>query len=211
MPDWLGFSKCKMFRQRTLQELKELARILIIDDKKIDLIKDIEQEGWRVKYLKDLDKFDNTDLIDSHIICIDILGVGQKLRCTGEGLGLVKAIKNEYPQKRILLYSSMPTHHIFDESLDLVDKRILKDGQPYPFVKAIEELAQKSFDWNSCISDVYFKFRPEFGIELSLEDFNKKMKKCISSSGDVDINKIIKYTSIGLSVAKCIKTMIEIF
>ncbi len=113
------------FKQKSLSEIKELSRILVIDDREPKLVNDLEREGWRVNYIADLLSYDSTPLIDSHIVCLDIINVGRSLRCES-GLGLVKGIKGKHPGKKILLYSSIPTHNIFDESIYLVDRRLLQ-------------------------------------------------------------------------------------
>jgi hypothetical protein len=196
------------FRKKGLAEVKDLARILVIDDRRPQLVDDLHREGWRVKYIPDLDSYHTTDLVDSHVICLDILGVGVALRCAN-GLELVKGIKGEYPEKKILLYSSVPTHNIFDDSIDLVDKRLFKDGQPYTFIKAVEELSFQSLDWIECARSVYSKFSSEFGSQLSFEDFEKKLRRTVSSSGTIDINKLAKVTVSAIGVAETIAKLLK--
>src|SRR5690606_20901804 len=161
-------------------DLKDKTRILFIDDRETDLVSALKKEGWRVKYVDDLDSYNNTDLVDSQIICSDIKGVGIKLNVQGEGLGLVKAIKAKYPEKKIILYSSISSHDIFDNAIDLVDKKLFKDGQVHPFDAAITELSEKLFDWDTVVKDIYFRYRSEFGVELSLTEFNEKMQSTLN-------------------------------
>ena len=202
--------KKKRFEKKSLAELKDKTRILFIDDRETDLVTALQNEGWRVKYMDDLDSYNNTDLIDSQIICCDINGVGIKLNVHGEGLGLVKAIKTKFPEKKIILYSAISSHDIFDDAIDLVDKKLFKDGQVHPYDAAITELSEKSYDWDSIIKDVYFRYRSEFGIELSLTEFSDKMKGAINGS-EIDINKIVKLTSAGVQVAQLIKILLTPF
>ncbi len=201
----------KKYRDKSLAEIKDLSRVLIIDDRRPQLVDDLKREGWRVNYIEDLDSYHSTDLVDSHVICLDILGVGKKLRCEN-GLGLVKGIKEGYPEKKILLYSSVPSHNIFDESIDLVDKRILKDGQPYQFIRAVEELSFQIFDWQHCVRDIYERYKQEFGTELSFKDFESKLRSSIYSDGTVDIQKLAKYAivslQVGNAIAKLLKTVL---
>lgn len=202
--------KKKRFHKKSLAELKDKTRILFIDDRETDLVNALQNEGWRVKYMDDLDSYNNTDLIDSQIICCDINGVGIKLNVEGEGLGLVKAIKTKFPEKKIILYSAISSHDIFDDAIDLVDKKLFKDGQVHPYDAAITELSEKSYDWDSIIKDVYFRYRSEFGIELSLTEFSDKMQGAINGS-EIDVNKIVKLTSAGVQVAKLIKILLTPF
>jgi len=201
----------RKYREKSLAEIKDLSRILIIDDRRPHLVDDLKGEGWRVNYVEDLESYHSTDLVDSHVICLDILEVGKKLRCEN-GLELVKGIKGEYPEKKILLYSSVPSHNIFDLSIDLVDKRILKDGQPYQFIHAVEELSYQVFDWKHCVKDIFERYKSEFGTELSLQDFELKLQNSISSDGTVDVKKISKYIvvslQIGNAIAKLTKTVL---
>lgn len=204
------FKKKHSFVKKTKTELKELTRILFIDDQEFDLLESIKQEGWRVNHIKDLDKFDNTLLKDAHIICVDVLGIGEKLNYKDGGLGLVKDIKKEYPNKKIILYSSVASHDIFDEAIDLVDRKVHKDGKLYPFLNAIEELSYKVFDWDSSIKDVYYKYKHEFGDDLSLEEFNKKMKKSFNRFNELDTNKIIKIATTSFTIAEKIISLIKL-
>lgn len=190
----------KIIAPRSVSDIKQLARVLVIDDRKPKLVHDLEKEGWHVRYLKDLDRYENTELIDSHIICLDIVGVGQKLRCD-DGMGLVEGIKEKYPQKRILLYSSVREHDIFDDAIDLVDVRVFKDGQPYQFIRAVEQLGLQAFDWKHCVKAIYERFGPMLGREMSLEDFEKRFTKCIRANGQLDIQGIAKFALVGIDVA----------
>jgi hypothetical protein len=202
--------KNKRFLKKSLADLKDKTRILFIDDRETDLVSALQKEGWRVKYVDDLDSYNNTDLIDSQIICSDIKGVGVKLNVQGEGLGLVKAIKAKYPEKKIILYSSISSHDIFDNAIDLVDKKLFKDGQVHPFDAAMTELSEKLFDWDTVVKDIYFRYRSEFGVELSLTEFNEKMQTTLNGN-DIDVEKIVKLTSAGLNVAKSIKILMTPF
>ena len=204
----LARQKSKWFEHKSLSEIKHLARILVIDDREPKLVEDLTKEGWRVNYIADLSSYDSTPLIDSHVICLDIMNVGKELRCDS-GLGLVKGIKGKYPEKKILLYSSVQAHNIFDDAIDMVDKRLFKDGQPYQFVKAVEDLAYEVFDWNKCINQVYLKYKNEFGISVSYEEFEKKLRKAVSTNGEIDIDEIAKFTVVALKVASGIAALIK--
>ena len=176
---WNPFKKknAKKFIKKSLPELKDKTRILLIDDEETNLVESLKGEGWHIKYMDDLDKYNNTYLRDAHIVCIDIKGVGKKLNIKEEGLGLVRNIKDKYPEKKIILCSSFSSHDIFDNAIDLVDKKVYKDGQTHPFDSAIEELSYKLFDWDTLIKEVYFKYKSDFGLEVTLEEFNFKVKK----------------------------------
>jgi hypothetical protein len=197
----------KKFLKKSLPELKDKTRILLIDDEETGLVESLKGEGWHIKYLPDLDKYNNTDLKDAHIVCVDIKGVGVKLNIKEEGLGLVRNIKEKYPEKKIILCSSVSAHDIFDNAVDLVDKKVYKDGQTHPFDSAIEELSYKLFDWDSLIKEIYFKYKSDFNVDLTLEEFSVKMKTAVDGN-EINVEKILKITSSGLKVANGIKTLL---
>ncbi len=129
--------------------MKDKTRILLIDDEETGLVESLKEEGWHIKYLSYLDKYKNTDLKDVHIVCINIKGVGIKLTIKEEGLGLVRNIKEKYPEKLIILCSSVCAHDLFDNAADLFDMIVYKDDQTYPFDSAIHKLFHKLYDWES--------------------------------------------------------------
>jgi len=88
----INWSRSKaQFRKKSLAEVKDLARVLVIDDRRPQLVDDLVREGWRVKYSPDLDSYQATDLVDAHVVCLDIIGVGVGLRCDS-GLELVSLV-----------------------------------------------------------------------------------------------------------------------
>lgn len=196
----------KIFSKKTEEELKKDTEVLVIDDKKFELIDTIEKEGWKIKYLNDLDSYNNQYLQSADILCIDIIGVGKKLKCK-DGMELVKNIKVHYPNLKIILYSSNSQHDIFDEILILVNRRIYKDGQPYPFLKAIKELSEEIFDWDACIKYTYEKYKKEFGINISYDQFEKKMKKLVNKNrlNDENVSKILYCGKIAVDIILAFK------
>jgi hypothetical protein len=197
------------FAPKTLDDVRIYTRILVIDDQKPSLVEDLEREGWRVRYMEDLDRYESTELIDASIVCLDIMGIGQKLRCDN-GIGLVKGIKEKYPGKKILLYSSRRKQDIFDESIDLVDKRVFKDGQPYAFIKAIEELAIHTFDWEQCVKETYARFKKQFGAELTEQEFEKRLRKSVRRNGQLDVAQVAKFACISVEIAGKIAAIVKL-
>lgn len=200
----------RKFKKKSLPVLKDLARVLIIDDVLSDLLKPLEREGWKVRQVRDIDNLGNIQLRDSHILCVDILGVGKKMSFPNEGLGLVQAIREEYPGKRILLYSSVSSHDIFDKAIDLADRRLPKEGQPYPFIHAVQELAELAFDWDACVADIFVRFRDEIPDGLTQDDFNKRLRKCLNPDGTIDPEKVMKYLLVSVKAAKSIQGVMSL-
>ena len=146
----------------------------MIDDNEPEEIKGhLEKEGWKVSWIPDLDALSNKTLKACHIVCLDIMGVGKLLRLES-GMGLVKTIKSKYPEKKIILYSSVSHQDIFDDSVDIVDKRLRKEISPLPFSAAVEELAIKTLNWKDTAKLAYSKILPIVGKEISMMTLKKE-------------------------------------
>jgi len=201
--------KIKIRENFTLSELKELTKVLIIDDEEPEDIREyLTKEGWKNYYLPDLDTLSNKRLEECHIICIDIMGVGLKLQCDN-GMGLVKYIKRRFPEKKIILYSSFTSQNIFDEALDYVDKRIRKQSSLLPFSSAIEELSNTTFQWSTALEYAYSGYQGDSKSPVTISEFNKQVTKSINS-GDFDQGRFSKLTGEPLDVASKVASILSL-
>lgn len=158
-------------------QVKSMANILIIDDEEpVELRTLLNKEGWKNYYLNDLDALSNRKLVDCHVVCIDIMGVGKKLQ-ESSGIGLVKHIKERYPAKKIILYSSVSNHDIFEDSLDYVDKKIRKQTSLVPFILAIEEMAKNTLSWDEAVRFSYNKVKAYLPPESTFDNFREAADK----------------------------------
>lgn len=97
------FKKKNIFRNLSIEEIKEKTRVLFIDDQnRNDIIEYLSKSDWKCRQLfeRDFDTLDAIDIKDSHIICVDINGVGEKLG-KNNGLDIVKSIKTKTPNKKL--------------------------------------------------------------------------------------------------------------
>lgn len=129
----------------TIDGIKAQTNILFIDDdKKFKIVSILRKAGW-----KNTSFFPNPDVTDinaekirnAHIIFVDIKGVGTTMY-DNEGLDLVVDLKKKYPEKKVVMYSSVQEHSVFHEAIKLADDRISKNSQPAIFVSAIEKLSE---------------------------------------------------------------------
>lgn len=191
-------------------ELKQKIHILIIDDKKNDLDKNLIKHGWATTSIRDLDSYEQPELKSSQIICIDINGVGAKLGCSDEeGMGLAAQIKKLYPEKKIILYSSEKDHNIFSDSLNNVDRRLNKTGEFYPFYTAVKELAEEIYNWDNCIEYIYGKYQKAFEKKISFNEF-KELLVSGTTNQSISANEIIKITGIAIEYASNIAKIITL-
>lgn len=121
---------------------KNYIRVLFIDDDtKFKIIKILNTAGWKTQIVKDIDNLDSDLILNTHIFFIDINGVGIKLDFKDQGLGLANAIKQKYPNKKVVIYSSDENGNRFHKALRNVDDFLPKNAEPIEFQSIIENFA----------------------------------------------------------------------
>ena len=201
-----------LFKDRSIDDVKKFIKILFIDDKELEIVMSIKTEGWHTQYIPDLDSYDNQELRDSHIICLDINGVGNILGCKN-GLKLIKGIKEKHPNKKIILYSSeRKKHDFFDENRDLADRVIFKDGSVYSFLKPIEELAMALSSWESFVQDMHVKFCIMSGQSININEFDKILRKSVNhKTHSIDHSRLLTIIGMTADIATIISTSFSVF
>ena len=174
--------------KRNLNEIKNGCRILFIDDQKFDIVDRLKnQEGWKnTTRIKDLDSISQTELVDAHIVLVDVQGVGKKMQCPDEGLGLIVAIKEKYPQKKVIMYSGESQGKIetFHKAWNVADHRLKKTSTQYEFNNIIEKCAKEAFCLENCISRIKTVLYNEYAISMNELEIEKKLNKAFSKGID---------------------------
>jgi len=126
-----------------LEIRKKVTNILFVDDDtKFKIIKILNVAGWvNTKIVKDVENPDSELVKNSHILFIDINGVGLKMGFTDEGLGLANYLKKKYPEKKIVIYSTESAGNRFHEALRKVDDFLYKNADPSEFQEIIEQFS----------------------------------------------------------------------
>lgn len=173
-------SKKKTIPTPTLPELKQKTKILFVDDQKFNIVDSLkDKDGWRnIRRVADVDSISQAEVDEAHIIFVDVQGVGKKLGFVDEGLGLIVALKETYPDKKIVMYSSESKGQVnaFHKASDMVDGRLKKKPSRYEFGATIERLAKEAFCLNNCV--LYLR-------KILLRDFNVDMT-------DTEIKKVVE-------------------
>lgn len=126
-----------------LEIRKKLTNILFVDDDtKFKIIKILNVAGWiNTKIVKDVENPDSDLVKNSHILFVDINGVGIKMGFNDEGLGLANYLKRKYPEKKVILYSTESAGNRFHEALRKVDDFLYKNADPSEFQEIIEQFS----------------------------------------------------------------------
>jgi len=134
----LGNDNCL---EKSLDEYKDQTRILFVDDDaRFKVAKILIQSGWvHTKLIKDCKTLDEHDIVNAQLLFIDVQGVGVAMGFSDEGLGLALAIKEKYPDKKVIIYSAETKGDRFHEALRKADSFLPKNADPYEFQRIVEE------------------------------------------------------------------------
>ncbi len=201
--------KQEPLRERSIEEIRSLCKILFIDDKIFPVVEILKTEGWnKTSRIKDVDSLEQMEVKEAHVLIVDIQGVGKKLKFKDEGLGLIIALKTKYPDKKVIVYSAEDQGKIqaFHPGIDAADKRLSKHADPYQFTVAVEGYAREAFSLNECVKRIQNQLAKEFGLTAETEKIISNMNKLYSKK-DYSIGNISKVFNIqnGASLANIIQ------
>lgn len=125
----------------SIKKSKSTVIILFIDDNKVSFIQAMKKAGYSIiRFLKDCNNIQCQQVVDADIIFVDVNGVAMSLFPKEQGFGLAKAIKEQYPNKCVVLYSAEPQY--FNKDYNILDSVLPKNSEPYEFTKIIDDWIQ---------------------------------------------------------------------
>jgi Ni,Fe-hydrogenase maturation factor len=129
-----------------IDKAKATSHILFIDDDvKFKVVEILKNAGWHyTSIVKDVTTLHDDAVTRANILFIDINGVGKKLGFKDEGLGLALALKNRYPEKKVVIYSADTRAERFHEAWKKADEYLAKNADPYEFQQIVEQLTVES-------------------------------------------------------------------
>jgi len=126
-------------------QLKSKIRVLFIDDNDFPVVKNLKKAGWITDLINDVYDIDDSAIVASHILFVDINGVAKSLS-DEEGIGLVKALKKKYGNtKKIIIYSSDEEGNRFNEAFRIADDFLPKQSDYFEFLAIVEKYAKEIF------------------------------------------------------------------
>jgi len=203
--NWLKGSRYRL-PQRSLDDLKQITRIVFVDDGTFEVIQILRNAGWiHTERIDDVDSLDAARIRDAHILFIDIGGVGKKLKFRDEGLGLISALRQKYTHKKLVVYSAERMGDRFHEGLSAADERLAKNADPFQFQAIVEDFSREAFSLDECVSRLQRLLTSEFDLYLSEADIRNNMRR-LAANGDVSqssVERVFKLSNAG-SVASII-------
>ncbi|WP_155756900.1 hypothetical protein [Acinetobacter brisouii] len=127
---------------QNIYELRKRIHILFIDDDtKFQTARMLKNSGWEnINIIKDCKNLNSPEIINTDIFFVDVHGVGVELGFSDHGLGLAAALKQKYPDKKVVIYSAERKWDSFHKAWSLIDDRLPKDADTYQFENTIENL-----------------------------------------------------------------------
>jgi hypothetical protein len=203
----------KKIPERSLDEIKNICKILFIDDKSFPIIDMLKDNGWRnIQKVTDISGTDQQEVREAHILFIDIQGVGKKMKLTDEGLGLTVAIKKKYPNKKVIVYSAEDQGHVqaFHEGFELADSQLSKNAKSYEFQFRLEKFAKEIFSLSECIERIKHELIKELGHTPSTDIIINNLEKVYNekSISQQSIGKIFNLSNAG-NLAQIIQLFLQ--
>lgn len=204
--------KVKPLPRKNLDEIKRVCRILFIDDEKFKMVDKLRKDdGWQnTLWVKDVDSIYQPELRDAHVVFVDVQGVGKKLGFQDEGLGLIVAIRRQYPNKKIVMYSAERNEKIdaFHEAASMVDARLKKLSDRYYYESILEKVAMDAFCLESCISRLKSELYNNYGISMSDQEIETNLMK-INAEDRISLDKVSRIFN--LQNAESLLNIIQFF
>lgn len=196
------FKKRNQFRDLSDAEKKERTRIFVLDDQpQTELLEYSERHGWQIRYSDRLKSFDDPCIIDSHIICIDINGVGSELG-KKSGLDVAYSIKTQHPEKKVIIYSTQPISDFFHPVNEILDRRIYKQGDFEPFISAFKEFSTEIFSWKNVVRIFYDKTKDYLPPSITYAIFEDKMNQIPQKGLELSASQVAEIIGLSIPIVK---------
>jgi len=183
----------------SIEELKKLTRILFIDDTdQSDLTRYLKSEGWDTEYIPDIEQLGAKNIQNANLLFIDVMGIGAKLKLK-DGLDVIKLIKETYPSKKVVMYSTNEKQDYSHPGFDMADKRIVKRGSYDIFITTIMEMSKKMFTWEEAIKASYERIKPYLQFDMTQDQYSKIIFSSIKKN-NLDKEKVTKVLKVGFDI-----------
>lgn len=194
-------------------KLRKRIDILVIDDEEFTPGNFLDKNHFSLTYKTDIDNV--KDVSEYPIIMCDIRGVGGNLSKQYEGAYLIKEIKQNYPDKRVIAYTASQYDPSYNKYLNYADELLQKGTSLEDWVTILDEQINKAVDpiyqWcvfrnallnNGVVTIDVAKMESDFVEACKEKDFDSFEKKAQKFNGEVK-NLVVEILS--SSAVKLIK------
>lgn len=129
---------------KSIAELRKHVNMLIIDDNDFAPEKFLKLNGYQIHHKTDIDNIKDVEPYD--IILCDISGIGKKLGYAKEGAFIIREIHANYPNKRIIAYTSYTFDADYNKYFSIADFVAPKDFGTDDWIDVLDEQVRKAID-----------------------------------------------------------------
>lgn len=171
-----------------IAELRKHVNMLIIDDNDFAPENYLRANGYQISHKTDIDTLRDIEPYD--IILCDISGVGRKLGYAKEGAFIIREIHANYPNKRVIAYTSYTYKADYNRFFSMADFVATKDLGIDDWINVLDEQVKNSID----PVKQWIKIR-DYLLEndVSTLTIAKIEDKYVAAVTDKDFNKLKNY------------------
>jgi DNA-binding NarL/FixJ family response regulator len=177
----------------TKDELRRMAKLLVIDDQEFEYKALFEEEGYTVVKWDDAPNLQRLETSEFHVVLLDLKGIGRNFS-SSEGAGLIDHIRETNPAQIIIAYTNARHNFAHQHFLDKADYRIPKSEDFSVFKRRVDESLERRFS-----EDFYFTRLSEVltapGYELSAS-LRRKAAKAIRTRNSEGFRQGLKKLNI---------------
>lgn len=129
---------------KSIAELRKHVNMLVIDDNDFAPEKFLRLNGYQIHHKTDIDNIKDVEPYD--IILCDISGIGKKLGYAKEGAFIIREIHANYPNKRIIAYTSYTFDADYNKYFSIADFVAPKDFGTDDWIDVLDEQVRKAID-----------------------------------------------------------------
>ena len=127
-----------------ITDIRKKVNMLVIDDNVFIPEKYLVANGYQVNHKEDVDTIKDVEPYD--IILCDISGIGKKLGYSNEGASLIREIHKNYPNKRIIAYTSNTFDPGLNQYFSLAEFVAPKDFGIDDWISVLDEQVKQSIN-----------------------------------------------------------------
>lgn len=125
-----------------IAELRKHVNMLVIDDNDFMPEAYLKANGYQIHHKTDIDTIKDIEPYD--IILCDIAGIGKRLGYTKEGAFIIREIHANYPNKRIIAYTSYTYDPEYNQFFSMADFVAPKDFGIDDWIDALDDQVRKA-------------------------------------------------------------------
>jgi hypothetical protein len=130
---------------KSARDRRSLISICVIDDNPFDPKRNLENIGYRITYLGDINTVDV--VTPHHIVLCDLKGVGHELDARKQGSFVIREIRANYPEKYVIAYTGGGANEIISrEAYQVSDSFLKKDADIDAWVNTLDRLILRLLD-----------------------------------------------------------------